>query len=72
MKNAAPRKELFTFLFLCFAIPIACHGQTFINLVTFNLNNGALPFYGALIQGPDGNYYGTTAIGPGGTVRFSQ
>ena len=42
----------------------------FTNLVSFNQTNGALPYAG-LIQGKDGNFYGTTSFGGsggGGTV----
>jgi uncharacterized repeat protein (TIGR03803 family) len=47
---------------LCAATGIATQAQTFTNLVTFNITNGAYP-YGTLVQGLDGNFYGTTAEG---------
>ena len=36
--------------------------QTFTNLVTFDITNGAYP-YGTLVEGLDGNMYGITAEG---------
>jgi uncharacterized repeat protein (TIGR03803 family) len=44
------------------ATGIASQAQTFTNLVTFDITNGAYP-YGALVQGLDGNMYGITAEG---------
>jgi uncharacterized protein (TIGR03437 family) len=56
--------------FLLLATAILATAQTFTTLATFNGTNGVEPS-GALIQGTDGNFYGTTAIGGvhnGGTV----
>ncbi len=44
------------------ATGIALRAQTFTTLVTFDITNGAYP-YGTLVQGLDGNFYGTTAEG---------
>jgi uncharacterized repeat protein (TIGR03803 family) len=44
------------------AMVIASPAQTFTTLAEFNLANGARP-YGALVQGLDGNLYGTTGLG---------
>lgn len=65
---------------LCLATVIGSPAQTFTTLVNFDGSNGANPFYGSLIQGLDGNFYGTTYYGgannqgivfritPGGTL----
>jgi hypothetical protein len=41
---------------------VSAQGQVFTKLVTFNITNGVFPV-GALIQGTDGNLYGTTIGG---------
>jgi uncharacterized repeat protein (TIGR03803 family) len=38
-------------------------GKKFTNLLIFNRGNGAYPLYGNLVQGFDGNFYGTTTEG---------
>lgn len=37
--------------------------QTYTSLVSFDGANGAIPYYGSLVQGTDGNLYGTTFNG---------
>lgn len=50
------------FVVICTAMVIASPAQTFTNLLNFDGNNGAEPSVG-LVQGIDGDFYGTTAIG---------
>jgi uncharacterized repeat protein (TIGR03803 family) len=64
----------------CAVAVIASPAQTFNTLVNFNGTDGSNPDYGSLIQGADGNFYGTTLNGganqagtvfqvtPGGTL----
>jgi uncharacterized repeat protein (TIGR03803 family) len=50
-------------VFLLFAATaIAAPAQTYTTLASFDGANGALP-WAALVQGTDGNFYGTTAGG---------
>ncbi len=42
---------------------VAVQAQTFTTLVNFAGPNGRQPDYGALVQGVDGDFYGTTALG---------
>lgn len=66
------RKNICLLLFLC-AGAISSSAQTFTTLISFDGANGAEPF-SKLVQGFDGNLYGTTQIGgtnqydPSGTV----
>jgi uncharacterized repeat protein (TIGR03803 family) len=62
MANLSWKKACAVFV-LCAATAIAAGAQTFTNLVNFDQTNGANPFYGSLIQGIDGNFYGTTSTG---------
>ena len=48
---------------LCAATAIASPAQTFTTLVNFNGTNGAAPQPEGLVQGIDGNLYGTTLGG---------
>jgi uncharacterized repeat protein (TIGR03803 family) len=52
--------------FLCAAI--ASPAQTLTTLASFDFTNGDYPFYGSLVEGPNGSYYGTTL--EGGTYGF--
>ncbi len=46
---------------LCIATEMALSAQTFETLFTFNLTDGSSPQ--PLVQGTDGNFYGTTQFG---------
>jgi|HubBroStandDraft_5_1064220.scaffolds.fasta_scaffold29169_1 uncharacterized repeat protein (TIGR03803 family) len=48
---------------VCAATAIAASAQTFTTLVNFDGTNGATPVYVFLVQGVDGNFYGTTSAG---------
>jgi uncharacterized repeat protein (TIGR03803 family) len=47
----------------CAATAIASPAQTFNSLISFDGTDGFNPYYMSLIQGADGNIYGTTASG---------
>ncbi len=52
---------MFSILFaFCIAMAVGSSAQTLTTLVNFDFNNGAEPLYESLVQGPDGNFYGTT------------
>src|SRR5579863_6964270 len=57
-----PKIVCVIFLF-CAAVATESPAQTFSTLLSFDGSNGAAPGYGSLIQGPDGNFYGTTIGG---------
>ncbi|MCU1303857.1 MAG: hypothetical protein JWQ87_4141 [Candidatus Sulfotelmatobacter sp.] len=46
----------------CLATAIANSAQTFTSLISFDVANGETP-ESALVQGPNGNFYGTTYYG---------
>jgi uncharacterized repeat protein (TIGR03803 family) len=46
-----------------FALTVSSWGQTFATAASFNGTDGNGPLYGALAQGTNGSYYGTTMIG---------
>ena len=61
---------IFTIALWCVAMAIAAPAQTFDSLFSFDGHNGSEPYYGSLVQGPDGNFYGTTY--EGGDVRCNN
>jgi uncharacterized repeat protein (TIGR03803 family) len=48
---------------LCTGTALTSPAQTFTTLVSFDFNDGTIPAYESLVQGADGNLYGTTAYG---------
>lgn len=48
---------------LCAATAIIAPAQIITTLVKFDGTDGAVPDYETLVQGPDGNFYGTAAYG---------
>src|SRR5580698_9886551 len=64
-------KSAYALLFLVVTTAISLPAQTFTSLVSFNGDNGAFPASMSLVQGTDGNLYGTAPSGganSGGTV----
>jgi len=55
---------------LCVATAALSAAQTFTNLVNFEGTNGAGPYVMSLVQGFDGNYYGTTVFGGTGLIDY--
>jgi uncharacterized repeat protein (TIGR03803 family) len=56
---------------ITFSLALCAQAQTFTTLATFDGGNGGQPHFGSLVQGTNGNYYGTTSVGGknnGGTV----
>lgn len=58
------RRNMFLFLFLVFALLANSSAQIFKKLAKFDGNDGKNPQFG-VVQGPDGNFYGTTWYGGG-------
>src|SRR5215469_13975262 len=63
MKTSLCAKTLCFVFAVGVAAALPSHGQTFTRLVKLNGTNGEGPPYGSLIQGIDGNFYGTTNLG---------
>lgn len=61
-KSSFLKTSCIVFVF-CGATAIASLAQTFTSLASFDHTNGANPQYMSLVQGVDGNFYGTTQFG---------
>lgn len=57
---------IFTGFLVLAATTVAAPAQIFTTLASFDSSDGADPEFGALVQGRDGNFYGTTYVG--GTI----
>jgi uncharacterized repeat protein (TIGR03803 family) len=66
------RKHAVPLLLLCLAMMAVAEGQTFETLFNFDGNDGSYPGYGSLVQGTDGNFYGTTVYGGVSSYCTSQ
>jgi len=62
LSQSSSGKTACAILFFCVATAMTCPAQTFTSLVSFNKTNGWAPYLGSLVQGTDGNLYGTTAL----------
>ena len=62
MKKFGLTRIACTITLFCIASTVASRAQTFTSLVRFNKTDGAEPA-APLVQGPDGNFYGTTTSG---------
>jgi uncharacterized repeat protein (TIGR03803 family) len=56
-------KAIYLLCVFCAIAAVSSPAQTFKTLVNFNGSDGSSPFYVSLVQGTDGNLYGTTATG---------
>ena len=64
MFSSASRLVMAAFVAVLFSVcATVTVAQTFSTLVTFDGLSGANPVYGSLVQGTDGNFYGTTGSG---------
>lgn len=63
MTNSRFGNFLCTFTLFCLATTVGSSAQTLTTLANFSETNGSGPYLGSLIQGTDGNIYGTTYSG---------
>lgn len=64
--------RIYTVLAFSFLAALVANAQTYTTLATFNGANGDGPYYGALVQGANGNFYGTTTTGGDITTSCSN
>ena len=57
------QKRVWAVVLLAAGMAIACPAQTLTTLWNFNGTDGDAPQNGSLVQGVDGNFYGTTFQG---------
>ena len=63
MKESSLLKTICIVFLFCVMTAIASLAQTFTSLASFDGTNGSNPNYTSLVQGLDGNFYGTTEFG---------
>jgi uncharacterized repeat protein (TIGR03803 family) len=71
MKKLSLEKIACVVVMFCAVGGVAAFAQTFSTVASFDGTNGAYPLFGTLVQGTNGNFYGTTAYGganSGGTI----
>lgn len=67
--SSSNRKAGCALLVLCLATAITAHSQTYAEVATFKGPNGNAPYYVNLVQGLDGDLYGTTLSGGNNNCR---
>jgi uncharacterized repeat protein (TIGR03803 family) len=73
MKRSRPFRAAIALAAISLGLAVCAQSQTFATLASFDGDNGGAPQYGSLVQGTDGNYYGTTQYGgPRDTGVFFQ
>lgn len=70
MKSFGWPAKIASALLLFVATATASFAQTFDVLVSFDVTNGSRPYTATLVQGIDGNYYGTTQEGGNTTCGY--